>query len=190
MKPRVVVSKCIEFENCRWDGLGVSSEIVRKLKEHIEFLPFCPEVEIGLGVPRNPIRIVVAEGGHRLVQPAAERDLTDDMSSFVERFLESLPEIDGFILKSRSPSCGLEETKLYASADKPDVVGKVAGFFGRAVRERFPELPIENEEHLDDLSIRKHFLEKIISRALRRETGEEGSRKDIDDYIYKMESWK
>lgn len=187
MKPRIVVSKCIEFENCRWDGLGVPSEAVRKLEGHVEFLPVCPEVEIGLGVPRDPIRIVTAGGDHRLVQPATGRDVTGDMTGFAERFLDSLPEIDGFILKSRSPSCGLEEVKLHAAVDKPDIVGKVTGFFVRAVLRRFPELPIENEERLDDLRIRKRFLTRIFSGAVYRETGVAGSEKDIDNYIRKIE---
>ena len=164
-KPRIVLSKCIEFENCRWNGLGISSEVVRKLEDHVEFLTVCPEVEIGLGVPRESIRIVVAGKEHKLVQPATGRDLTNDMIGFVERFLSSLPEVDGFILKGRSPSCGLKEVKLHSSADKPGGVGKGSGFFGRAVLERFPGLPTEDEGRLNNFRIREHFLTGIFTLA-------------------------
>ena len=179
VKPRIVVSKCIEFENCRWNGLGISSEVVRKLKDHVEFLPVCPEVEIGLGVPREPIRIVAAGEEHQLVQPATGRDFTNDMIGFSERFLSNLPEIDGFILKGRSPSCGLKEVKLHASIDKPGGVGKCSGFFGRAVLERYPGLPIEDEGRLSNFRIREHFLTSIFTLTAFRQIKASGRMRDL-----------
>ena len=178
-KPRIVLSKCIEFENCRWNGLRISSEVVRKLTDHVEFVTVCPEVEIGLGVPRDPIRIVAAKGDHRLIQPATGRDLTSDMTGFAERFLDSLPEVDGFILKSRSPSCGLKEVKLHAAADKPGGVGKGSGFFGRAVLERFPDLPTEDEGRLNNFRIREHYLTGVFTLAAFREVKAGGRMRDL-----------
>jgi uncharacterized protein YbgA (DUF1722 family)/uncharacterized protein YbbK (DUF523 family) len=179
MKPRIVVSKCIEFEHCRWNGLVISSEFVRKLGGFVEFIQVCPEVEIGLGIPRDPIRIVRSDGGLRLVQPATGRDLTGDMVSFSERFLDALSPVDGFILKSRSPSCGLKEVKIHAAADKPGGVGKGSGFFGRAVSERHPMLPIEDEGRLTNFRIREHFLTRIFTLARFRSTRDSGRMKDI-----------
>jgi uncharacterized protein YbgA (DUF1722 family)/uncharacterized protein YbbK (DUF523 family) len=179
LKPRIVVSKCIEFENCRWNGLRISSEVVRKLKDHVDFIAVCPEVEIGLGVPRDPIRIVVSKGDHRLVQPATGRDLTGEMTIFTGRFLDSLPEVDGFILKGRSPSCGLKEVKLHAFVDKPGGVGKGSGFFGRAVLERFPDLPVEDEGRLGNFRIREHFLTGIFTLAAFRQVKAYGRMRDI-----------
>ncbi len=179
VKPRIVVSKCIEFETCRWNGLGISSDVVRKLKDHVEFLPVCPEVEIGLGVPRDPIRIVARGDDHRLVQPASGRDVTDEMTGFANRFLDALPEVDGFILKSRSPSCGLKEVKLHSSADKPGGVGKGSGFFGRAVLERFPGLPIEDEGRLNNFRIREHFLTGVFTLAAFRRIKAAGRMRDL-----------
>ena len=179
MKPRIVVSRCFEFEHCRWNGLVISSEFVRKLAEFVEFIPVCPEVEIGLGVPRDPIRVVRFEEGPRLVQPETGRDVTGDMVSFSERFLDALPPVDGFILKSRSPSCGLKEVKIFAAAGKPDVDGKGAGFFGRAVSERYPLLPVEDEVRLKNFRIREHFLTRIFTLARFRSIRNSARMKDV-----------
>jgi uncharacterized protein YbgA (DUF1722 family)/uncharacterized protein YbbK (DUF523 family) len=179
MKPRIVVSKCIEFEHCRWNGLSISSEFVRKLDRFVEFIKTCPEVEIGLGIPRDPIRVVRSNEGQRLVQPSTGRDVTDGMVSFAKRFLDALPPVDGFILKSRSPSCGLKEVKVYAAADKPGGVGKGAGFFGGAAQERFPLLPVEDEGRLTNFRIREHFLTRIFTLARFRSMRESAGMKDI-----------
>jgi uncharacterized protein YbgA (DUF1722 family)/uncharacterized protein YbbK (DUF523 family) len=86
---------------------------VEKLKPFVNFVPVCPEVETGLGVPRNPIRIVLAKGKRRLVQPATGLDLTEKMEKFADSFLSSLGEVDGFILKRGSPSSGFKNVKVY-----------------------------------------------------------------------------
>ena len=179
MKPRLVVSKCIEFEHCRWNGLVISSEFVKKLDRFVEFIQVCPEVEIGLGVPRDPIRVVRSKEGPLLLQPATGRDLTTDMVSFSERFLDSLPPVDGFILKSRSPSCGLKEVKIHAAIDKPGGVGKGSGFFGSAVLSRFPMLPAEDEGRLTNFRIREHFLTRIFALARFRSIRESARMKDL-----------
>ena len=179
MKPRIVVSKCLEFDQCRWNGLGISSEFVRKLDGFVEVIQVCPEVEIGLGIPRDPIRVVRSREGQRLVQPATGRDVTDDMVVFSKRFLDALPPVDGFILKSRSPSCSLKEVKIYAAADKPGGIGKGSGFFGLAVLERFPMLPIEDEGRLTNFRIREHFLTRIFTLARFRSIRDSARIKDI-----------
>ena len=132
-KPRVVVSKCLEFEHCRYNGQIISSPAVRFMTPHVEFLAVCPEVEIGLGVPREPIRVVERDGERRLVQPATGRDVTGEMRDFAGRFLDGLGEVDGFVLKSRSPSCGIKDVKIFAGPEKGSAVGRGAGFFGEAV---------------------------------------------------------
>ena len=110
LKPEVIVSKCIEFEHFRLNGNIIKSEFVKILKKHVNFHPVCPEVEIGLGIPRDPIRIIKSES-LRFIQPKTMKDCTELMENFAEEFLTSLNPIDGFILKFKSPSCGLYETK-------------------------------------------------------------------------------
>jgi uncharacterized protein YbbK (DUF523 family) len=106
-RPRVVVSSCLGLDACRFDGSSASSRFVELLQPHVDLVPVCPELSLGLGAPRPPVRLVQLDGQTRLVQPTTGRDLTDTMQDFARSFLESLPPVDGFLLKSRSPSCGL-----------------------------------------------------------------------------------
>jgi len=165
VRPTVVVSKCIEFAQCRYNGLMISSDVVRELMPYVEFVPVCAEVEIGLGVPRDPIRVVSGERGLRLLQPSTGADVTDDMVRFAALFLDSLGAVDGFILKSRSPSCGIKDVKIFRGIEKEPAVGKGAGFFGAAVLERFPLWPLEDEGRLLNFRIREHFLTSLYALA-------------------------
>ena len=166
IRPKIVVSKCIEFEACRYNGLKIGSPIVRKLKDHVDFIPVCPEVEIGLGIPRQAIRLIDAEGGIKLVNSMTGEDHTGKMQKFSEDFLDDLDGVDGFILKSRSPSCGIKDVKLYKGIGKiPAKNSKSVGLFGAAVLDRFGELAVEEEGRLTNLNIREHFLGKIYTIA-------------------------
>jgi len=111
-KPVVVVSKCITFEPVRWNGQIIASEFVEKLKAYVNFISVCPEVEIGLGVPRDPVRIVLVNGEKKLLQPATGFDFTEKIAKFSESFLDSLEAVDGFVLKSASPSSGFKNVKV------------------------------------------------------------------------------
>ncbi|MGB7054916.1 MAG: DUF523 and DUF1722 domain-containing protein, partial [bacterium] len=162
-KPRVVVSKCLGFAQCRWNGLTISDDFVDQLKPHVDFITTCPEVEIGLGVPRDPIRVVMQSGKLHLMQPATKADITDKMTEFCDTFLSSIEEIDGFILKSRSPSCGIKEVKIYPGMEKSAALKKGSGFFGTAVLERFSKLPVEDEGRLRNFLIREHFLKRLFT---------------------------
>ena len=173
-KPRTVVSRCIEFDHCRYDGRMISSDFVRALLPHVSFIPVCPEMEIGLGVPRDTIRLVSIEGSIRLVQPATGLDLTERMNGFIESFLSALPEVDGFILKFRSPSCGMKDIRVYSQTDGAGAAYKAPGFFGGAVVSGFSQLAVEDEGRLRNFNIREHFLTKLYALAAFREAGSEG----------------
>ncbi|ENQ3077076.1 DUF523 and DUF1722 domain-containing protein [Bacillus cereus] len=165
VKPTVVVSKCLEFEACRYNGDKLSDATVRNLQPYVEFIPVCPEVEIGLGIPRETIRIVEHDGTQKLVQPSTGADLTEKMQQFSDVFLSSLPDVDGFILKNRSPSCGTRDVKIYAGLGKAPTKGKGAGLFGSAVLARFSHLAIEEEGRLSNFIIREHFLTQLFTLA-------------------------
>ena len=168
-KPIVIASKCITFEPVRWNGQIIASEFVEKLKPYVNFIPVCPEVGIGLGIPRDPIRIVLVNGERRLLQPATGLDFTDRMKNFSESFLNSLDAVDGFILKSGSPSSGFKNVKVYPSIEKVASIGKSPGFFGEAVLQKFPNLAIEDERRLLNPRIKEHFLTKLFTLASFRE---------------------
>jgi uncharacterized protein YbgA (DUF1722 family)/uncharacterized protein YbbK (DUF523 family) len=183
IKPIVVISKCIEIENVRWDGGIISSEFVKKLMPHVECIPVCPEVEIGLGIPRDPLRIVSVDDEFRLIQPATGLDLTEKMLRFTDSFLCSLPEVDGFLLKSRSPTSAIRDAKVYPNMkEKVAPVSRGTGFFGRAVLERFPNQAIEDEGRLRNPRIKEHFLTKLYAHASFRNVKESNSEKALVEF--------
>lgn len=167
-RPRLFVSKCLGFAACRWNGVAISDPFVESLKPHIECVTACPEVEVGLGVPRDPIRIVSRSGKKRLVQPASGKDVSAAMKSFAKRFLKSVGEIDGFILKDRSPSCGICNVRVYACLESSVSIARTDGFFGREVLARFGDLPVETEKRLSNRKIRERFLALIFASAMAR----------------------
>ena len=181
-KPVIVASKCLEFEPCRYNGQVISLKLIKRLEPYVTFIPVCPEVEIGLGVPRSPIRLVSSNGQTRLIQPATGVDMTEEMQGFSDKFLDSLPEIDAFILKSRSPSCGNKDVKIYPSTGKVAATSKGSGLFGGAVSNRYPHLAIEDEGRLNNFTIRERFLTKIFALARFRETKAAQSAKALVHY--------
>jgi uncharacterized protein YbgA (DUF1722 family)/uncharacterized protein YbbK (DUF523 family) len=178
-RPRLVVSRCIEFDPCRYDGSKIPSPVVAQLKSHADCIPVCPEVEIGLGIPRATVRIVRLEGRDHLLQPATGRDVTGEMTVFANRFLDSLPPVDGFILKGGSPTSGTSGVRVYPSAEKSMAIEKTAGFFAREVLKRFFELPIEDELRLNNARIRDHFLTAIFTLAAFRKVEETRNRETL-----------
>jgi uncharacterized protein YbgA (DUF1722 family)/uncharacterized protein YbbK (DUF523 family) len=162
-KPVVVVSKCVEFEYCRWNGNIIKSPLVRILKSYVDFRPICAEVEISLGIPRDPVRLILEEEKIKMIQPSSNQDYTIKMINFAQNFLNSLEHVDGFILKSQSPSCGLFQTKYYQSAKKgAPKLARGPGIFGRAVLNTFPTKAIETEGRLTNFRIREHWLIKLF----------------------------
>ncbi|MCA9393900.1 MAG: DUF523 and DUF1722 domain-containing protein [Candidatus Omnitrophica bacterium] len=164
-KPVIVVSKCLEFDKCRYNGAVIPAKFVRKITEYVRFLPVCPEVEIGLGIPRDPIKLIGADDELRLYQPSTRLDLTARMNRFNRQFLGGLEEVDGFILKFGSPSCALKDAKMYNDELNPIVTGKGPGMFAAAVLERFPGLAVEDEGRLSNFRLREHFLTKVFMLA-------------------------
>lgn len=165
VKPVIVVSKCLEFEQCRYNGDVIHDPVVKRLQSYVKFIPVCPEVAIGLGIPRETIRIVEEDGVRTLKQPSTGKDLTDEMQEFSTRFLTSIKEVDGFILKGKSPTCGMKDVKVYSGIEKAPVIGKTSGFFAQAIIEQYPSLAIEDEGRLQNFSIREHFFTKLFTYA-------------------------
>ncbi len=174
-RPIVVVSQCLGFAAVRYNGAIIHDQFVRKLKPYVKFIPVCPEMEIGLGTPRDPIRIVKVGDQLRLMQPSTGKDFTNVMNRFSEKFLGSLGEVDGFIMKSRSPSSGIKDVKIYQALEKAPAIGKGAGLFGGRILEMFPGSAIEDEGRLLNLKIREHFLTRIFTFASFREVQKSGA---------------
>ena len=181
-KPRILVSRCLGIDACRWNGLKIDEPLIDAMKPLAELVDVCPECAIGLGVPRHPIRIVASPEGPRLLQPATGEDFTLKMLEFSKSFVSSLGPLDGALLKFKSPSCGLANVKLYRAVDKAECSGKGSGLFGAELLLRRPELPAEDEGRLKNFLIREHFLTRIFLGAKLREAAAIGRVASLVDF--------
>lgn len=167
--PKILLSRCFN-QPVRYNGGIINDELVEKIKKYVNFIDLCPEVDIGLGVPRKRVIITIDENqSKKLIQPETGADFTEKMKQYCEKIINSLPEIDGFILKAKSPSCGISSVKLYKNEF---AIEKTDGFFAEEIKKNFPLLPVEDEGRLRDEDIRKHFLTRIFAFADLRETVE------------------
>jgi uncharacterized protein YbgA (DUF1722 family)/uncharacterized protein YbbK (DUF523 family) len=165
-KIRVGVSSCLLGQAVRFDGGHKRDRfLLESLGPLVEWVPVCPEVELGLGTPRHTLRLERRDpdGEIRLVMPKAERDLTREMSAFSLRRARALgPEdLSGYVFKKDSPSCGLHRVKVYAA--KGGATRSDTGLFAQAVTERFPFLPVEEEGRLQDARLRENFVTHLLA---------------------------
>lgn len=168
-KPIIAVSKCLGFDKCRFNGTMEKNEFIDKLKEYVHFIEVCPEVECGLPIPRDTIKIVEIDNKLKLIQPEKNIDLTEDIKEFSKKFLNKYTEIDGFILKSKSPSCGISDAKIYSGIQKGSNYKKGKGFFAKEILKVYPNFCIEDEGRLTNYKIREFFLTRIFLLANFRE---------------------
>lgn len=177
-KIRLGISACLLGQKVRFDG-GHKRDpfLVETLGRYVEYVPVCPEVEVGLPVPREALRLVGAPEAPRLVFVRSGGDITERMQTWARGRLRELEKenLRGFIFKSRSPSSGMERVKLYDRNGVPHKNG--VGIFAKAFMEHFPLLPVEEEGRLNDPGLRETFIESIFTLKRWRETaGRLGSR--------------
>ena len=166
VRPKIVISKCLEFDACRYDGQMIENNYIRLMKDHINFVTVCPEVEIGMGIPRDTIHLVDNKGQTMLIQSKTNKDYAPEMVEFSDNYLSNKIDIDGFILKSRSPSCGISSTKIYPKTTKNiSLIRKGSGLFASKVIDFFPDHPKEEDKRLNDIFLREHFLTSIFTIA-------------------------
>lgn len=185
IKPKVVISKCLEHDHCRFDGSMISSEVVKAMMPYVEFIPICPEMAIGLGVPRDSIRLIDVDGTNHLIGNKTAIDYTDVMLDYVSQVAKTYNEnsIDGFILKSRSPSCGIKDVKLYKTIGKAPCINKSSkGIFGGNIMDALQGISFEDEGRLTNFDIREHFYTAIFTRAQLRLVMKEKSMKALVDF--------
>jgi uncharacterized protein YbgA (DUF1722 family)/uncharacterized protein YbbK (DUF523 family) len=167
---RIGVSACLLGERVRYDG-GHKRDafLVETFGRFVEWVPVCPEVEMGLPVPRETLRLVRHTGGDlHLVMPKTGADYMARMRTYAARRLAALRRDDlcGYVLKKSSPSCGLERVKVYTERGLPSAPGR--GVFADALLGAFPHLPIEEEGRLSDPRLRENFVERVFAyRRLR-----------------------
>lgn len=159
----VGVSSCLIGERVRWNGGHQLNHFIKDiLGSFFNFIPVCPEFECGLGVPREPLRLVGDPALPRMLTNKTRVDITDRMTEWAMNRVKDLEKEDlcGFIFKSKSPSSGLYRVKIYN--DKGYPVNQGTGLFARAFVDAFPLVPVEEDGRLCDDSIRENFIERIF----------------------------
>ncbi|MEO0098744.1 MAG: DUF523 domain-containing protein [candidate division WOR-3 bacterium] len=154
-RKKIVISACLGFAFCRYDGGRDKFPFPGNLKRKITFLPVCPEKEMGLGIPRFPIRIVEKGKRRRLIQLKTGLDLTRKIKKWREDFLKKLKGISGFVLKSGSPSCAVSDAKIYSELKGKRVLRKGQGFFTEGVLKKFPKNLVIDEKRLQVIGWKK-----------------------------------
>ncbi len=165
------ISSCLLGQNVRFDGGHKLDHFLRDtLGVYVDYLPVCPEVELGLPIPREALRLVGDSAKPRLVTSKGGVDITDGMQVWAKRRLDELAGEDlcGYVFKSGSPSSGMERVRVYRENGIPAKDG--IGVFARAFMERFPLLPVEDEGRLQDPGLRENFIERIFALRRWRET--------------------
>lgn len=164
-KPRIAVSACLMGIEVRYNGGHKESRLCsRTLSEHFDFIPLCPEAAIGLGIPREPIRLVGDPQQPRAVGSVhAEIDVTQALADYGERMAAELTDICGYIFMQKSPSCGLERVKVYQDNGRPAEDGR--GIYAQAFCAQHPDLPVEEDGRLNDAVLRENFLTRVFAYA-------------------------
>ena len=162
---RLGISSCLLGQEVRFDGGHKRDHfLINVLGPHVEWVPVCPEVEMGLGTPRETLRLVRVQGSTRMITTRTAIDHTEGMTSWARRRLDELSteDLSGYVLKKDSPSCGMERVKLYdAEGRMPSREGR--GIFAEALLARFPLLPVEEEGRLSDARLRENFIERVFA---------------------------
>jgi uncharacterized protein YbgA (DUF1722 family)/uncharacterized protein YbbK (DUF523 family) len=160
---KIGVSTCLLGENVRWNGGHQLNHYIRDiLGSFVTFVPVCPEVECGLGIPREPLRLVGHPDHPRLVTQRTAVDKTGIMTEWAEKRIRELETegLCGFIFKSKSPSSGLYKVKVYNAQGNPSHTG--TGLFARAFVNAFPLIPVEEDGRLSDDGLRENFIERMF----------------------------
>lgn len=159
---RIGISSCLLGEPVRYNGGHKRDRYINEvLSEYFDYVPYCPEVAIGLGVPRATIRLQAGAAGPRAIQPdAAGRDVTDELARYGRSVAAADASLSGYIFKARSPSCGPARVKVHERNGSPS--GSAPGIYATAIREELPLMPVEDEGRLSDPDLRDNFIERVF----------------------------
>jgi uncharacterized protein YbgA (DUF1722 family)/uncharacterized protein YbbK (DUF523 family) len=159
---RVGISSCLIGNEVRFDGGHKrDSYVVGTLSEYFDFAPVCPEEAIGLGTPREPIRLVKkSDGVHVVGVKTVTRDVTEALRAYGEKMSRQMTDISGYILKRASPSCGMERVKVYSEEGMPVETG--SGKYAEVFMQNQPLLPVEEEGRLGDPVLRENFIVRVF----------------------------
>lgn len=155
-RPRVVVSRCLGFEACRYNEEMIEADWLEELQSRADVVAVCPEVLAGLGIPRQPINLYRNNGRVKVIQDETGLDVTEALGRASDEFLSTLGDIDAFILKSKSPSCGLSTTKIRLG----DPFYIASGVFAQKAMEKYKEAIFIDEAGLVEEGV-EAFLRRV-----------------------------
>jgi uncharacterized protein YbgA (DUF1722 family)/uncharacterized protein YbbK (DUF523 family) len=161
---RIGISSCLLGDEVRFDGGHKRDAFLTDiLAPFVEWVRVCPEVEVGMGVPRETVRLVRIGDDTRMITTGSQIDWSDRMRAYAARRTRALATMNlrGYVLKKDSPSCGMERVKIYADSAAPSRTG--VGLFAAALKDAFPALPIEEEGRLCDPVLRENFIERLFA---------------------------
>ncbi len=161
-KPRVAISACLLGKPVRYNGEHKKQDwLVEHLGKFVTWAPVCPELEMGLGVPRATMSLRGAISDPHLIVKGSGEDLTSKAQETSRRLVDQLGSIDGAILKRSSPSCGLEKVKVYGASGSPHAAG--VGFFASVLKDRFRQIPMIEEGRILDLVERERYVVQLFT---------------------------
>jgi uncharacterized protein YbbK (DUF523 family)/uncharacterized protein YbgA (DUF1722 family) len=171
---RIGISSCLLGEPVRWDGNHKRDPyIAETLSRVFELVPVCPEVAIGLGVPRPPIRLSGnARSPRAIASESPERDVTAELSRFARKTAHEQSGLAGYLFKSGSPSCGLRRVAVHSGRGRPAQIGE--GVYSREICRKMPMMPVEDEIHLGIPERRDSFVERVCAYRRWQDTLAEG----------------
>ncbi|WP_113905759.1 YbgA family protein [Aliidiomarina celeris] len=179
-KAKVGISACLLGQKVRYDGGHKGSDFCQHaLHEFVDYLPLCPEVGIGMTVPRPTIRL--ERGGQdevRAVVPKTGQDVTDELSAFADRYRDKIAQLSGYILCAKSPSCGMERVRVYEPGEKHNVKEGM-GIFAQRLQQLEPALPMEEDGRLNDPLLRENFVARLFVYAEWKALNKPVSKKDL-----------
>ena len=170
-KPKVGISACLLGEKVRYDGGHKRNLFLTEiLGRFVDWVPVCPEVEAGMGVPRESVRLVGTASRARMIAEKSGKDWTSVMRRFAaSRTSELAPlNLSGYIFKKNSPSCGIEKVRVYSSRGMPARNGR--GLFAAVVMSQFSLMPVEEEGRLNDPALRENYIERVFAYARWQQT--------------------
>ena len=164
INPKVGISACLLGQQVRFDGGHKRDLFLTDLfGKFVDWVAICPEVEVGMGVPRETVRLVGALAHPRMIAERSGKDWTEAMHSFAAKRVRDIVEkqLSGYVFKKNSPSCGMERVRVYNGKSMPERQGR--GLFAAAIMKQWPLLPVEEEGRLNDLKLRENFIERVFA---------------------------
>ncbi|MDH5458214.1 MAG: DUF523 and DUF1722 domain-containing protein [Nitrospinota bacterium] len=161
---KIGVSSCLLGEKVRWNGDHKQDRYVREiLGNYFEYVPVCPEMEVGMGVPRETVALYGTLEEPKMISKKSKIDWTERMNRYLKDRINQLTrdELSGYIFKSKSPSCGIARVPVFSETDRSKA-RHGAGMFANAFIKRFPLVPIEDEGRLNDAKIRESFIVRVF----------------------------